>query len=117
MGLHLPVECRLIDSAGIWPGKRMMGELKDVSIGGAQLWLPERLPRFKQVEVSTVIEGKLFRGRAEIVGAELQQKHSKNRHYRHSLHWMEMGIHAKVALSGIIPALVEPDLDSRRIGT
>ena len=105
MHLCLPVECRMVDPNSFWPGKRIVGELKDVSIGGAQLLLPERLPRFKQVEVFAVIEGRPFRGRAEIVGAELQQKHPNNGHYRHSLRWVGIDAHTKAALSKIVPMM------------
>jgi hypothetical protein len=101
--LTLPMECRLVDSAAFWPGKWMNGEVKDMSNGGAQVWLPERLPLFKQVEVSIVIDGSVFRGRADIVGAELKVKGMYDKqYYRHSLQWVAIDAQARAILSKMV---------------
>jgi hypothetical protein len=108
--LSLPLECRLVDPAKFWPGKWITGEVKDVSIGGAQVWLPERLPLFKQLEVSIVIEGSIIRARADIVGVELKVMcaHDK-RGYRHSLQWVEMEPQGRAALSKMVPMTAPRD--------
>ena len=104
--LRIPVECRLLDPATFWPGKWMTGEIRDVSIGGAQVWLSQRFPRFKQVEVYGAIEGTVFRGRAEIVGADLMKVASKNGRYRHSLRWVGLDAQAKTVLSKLVPMAI-----------
>lgn len=81
----------------------MTGEAKDVSIGGAQVWLQKPLPRFRQADVFMVIEGMIFRARAEIVGVELETiKETKGGCYRHSLRWVVMEAHAQDALSKVV---------------
>ena len=103
VALSVPVECRAVDPESFWPSKPVTGEAKDVSIGGAQVWLAERLPRFKQADVFMVIEGMIFRARAEIVGVELEtNKETKGGNYRHSLRWVVMEAHAKEALSKVV---------------
>ena len=104
--LSLPVECRLLDPTTFWPGKWVTGEIKDLSIGGAQVWLPECFPCFKQIEVFGKIEGTAFRGRAEIVGADPMKKAPKNGRYRHSLRWVGMDTRAKSALSKLVPMTI-----------
>ncbi len=87
-----------------WPAKPVNGEARDVSIGGAQVWLAKRLPRFKQADVFMVIEGMIFRARAEIAGVELERNREvKGGYYRHSLRWVVMEAHAKEALSKVVP--------------
>jgi hypothetical protein len=106
MSLSVPVECRVIDPDSFWPAKPVNGEAKDVSIGGAQVWLSKPLPRFKQVEVFMVIEGMPFRARAEIAGVELEaKKEAKSGYYRHSLRWVTMEAHAKEVLSKVVPGI------------
>lgn len=104
--LRIPVECRLLDPTTFWPGKWMTGEIRDVSIGGAQVWLPQRFPRFKQVEVFGAIEGTVFRGRAEILGTDLMKVASKNGRYRHSLRWVGLDAQAKTVLSKLVPMTI-----------
>jgi len=102
--LSVAVECRAVDPDSFWPAKPVTGEAKDVSIGGAQVWLPKRLPRYKQADVFMVIEGMIFRARAEIVGVELETKKDiRGGYYRHSLRWVTMEAHAKAALSRLVP--------------
>jgi hypothetical protein len=106
VSLSVAVECRVIDPDSFWPAKPVNGEAKDVSIGGAQVWLVKRLPRFKQAEVFMVIEGMIFRARAEIAGVELDtKKDGKSGYYRHSLRWVMMEAHAKEVLSKVVPAM------------
>jgi len=104
MPLSVPVECRVVDPESFWPAKPVNGEAKDVSIGGAQVWLAKRLPRYKQADVFMVIEGMIFRARAEIAGVELERNREvKGGYYRHSLRWVVMEAHAKEALSKVVP--------------
>lgn len=107
--LAVPVECRLLESDNFWPARPVSGETRDVSVGGVQVWLPKKLPRFKQVDVMMVVEGMLFRGRAEIVGADMEvQKDPKTGYFRHSLRWTSMEGPAKAALEKVIPTDGEP---------
>jgi hypothetical protein len=97
--LNIPVECRLLDPTTFWPGKWVAGTLMNLSLGGAQVWLRERFPRFKQIEVIGTVEGRAFRERALIVGADLLTKDVKRGRYRHSLRWVGMGAHAHSLLT------------------
>ncbi len=104
--LSLPVECRMLDPTTFWPGKWVSGEIRDLSMGGAQVWLPECFPCFKQIEVFCRIDGTAFRGRAEIVGADPMKKAPRNGRYRHSLRWVEMDPRVKSALTRLVPLTI-----------
>jgi hypothetical protein len=102
--LTLPVECRLMNPEKCWPGRPLQGEITDVSIGGAKVWLPQRLPLFQAIEVTALIGGRLFRARGEIVGADTQaQKDVRITRCRHSLRWVLMDAHSKDTLSCVVP--------------
>jgi hypothetical protein len=104
--LSLPVECRLLDPTTFWPGKWVSGEIMDLSMGGAQVWLPECFPCYKQIEVFWRIEGTAFRGRAEIVGADPMRTAPRNGRYRHSLRWVGMDPHVRSALTRLVPLTI-----------
>jgi hypothetical protein len=101
--LSVPVECRVIEPDSFWPAKPVSGETKDVSVSGAQVWLPKRLPRFKQVDVVMVVDGMVFRGRAEVAGVDLEaNKDPATGYFRHSLRWIMMEGPAKSVLEKVI---------------
>lgn len=104
--VRIPVECRLLDPTTFWPGKWAAGEITNLSVGGAQVWLDERFPRFRQVEVFGEVEGTVLRGRGEIVGADLMRTAPKNGRHRHSLRWVSMDTFAKSALSRLVPMTI-----------
>ena len=67
----------------------LRGEFRDLSVGGAQIWLPCRLGLGQQVEVAGMIEGQPFRAKGEIVGAGVQvRKGPDGGLIRHSLKWL-----------------------------
>ncbi|HSB72879.1 MAG TPA: PilZ domain-containing protein [Candidatus Methylomirabilis sp.] len=89
--LRLPVECRLVDPEGMRPAKPVSGEVRDISLRGAQVWLPQRLPRFKQVDVGVLLDGRGFLARATIVNVELESNRDPTTGYhRHGLKWVAM---------------------------
>jgi len=97
--LRVPVECcpwPVVDS------RVLRGETRDVSSGGAQLWLPECLPLLTRVEVFMQIEGADFKELAEVVGVGVRQTNGR---YRHSLRWLELNTQAKATLSRVIPTI------------
>ena len=104
--VRIPVECRLLDSTTFWPGKWVAGEITNLSVGGAQVWLDERFPRFRQVEIFGEVEGTVLRGRAEIVGADLMRTAPKNGRHRHSFRWVSMDTFAQSALSRLVPMTI-----------
>jgi hypothetical protein len=78
----------------------MRGEIRDLSLGGAQAWLPSRVGLFQRVDVAALIDGEPFRARAEIVGADLPKRNQPGAAYlRHSFRWVEIGSEAKDVLS------------------
>ncbi len=112
VAMNVPVECRLLDPGSIWAGKPVTGEVKDISLGGAQVWLPKCFPRFRQIEVVMMIEGAPFRARAEIVGTDLMKTKKGQESCRHNLRWVVMDASAKAALSKVISAEAHDGGDS-----
>jgi PilZ domain-containing protein len=104
VSLNIPVECRLLDPGSIWAGKSVTGDVKDVSLGGAQVFLPKCFPRFRQLDVIMMIEGAPFRARAEVVGTDLMKMKKGQESCRHNLRWVAMDAAAKSALSKVLPA-------------
>lgn len=97
--LRVPVECcpwPVVDS------RVLRGETRDVSSGGAQLWLPECLPLLTRVEVFMQIKEADFKELAEVVGVGVRETNGR---YRHSLRWLELNTQAKATLSQVIPTI------------
>ncbi len=99
--LRLPVTCRLLEADTRAQGQPLPGELADVSLGGALAWLPQRLPRFKQVELTLSFQGQLFRGRAEIVGTEGKPDPRTGDH-RHHLRWLVLDGASRAVLAQLL---------------
>jgi hypothetical protein len=98
-------ECRVVDPEGPSAARTMIGQIRDVSQGGAQAWLPQRFSQLKQVDVFMTIEGVSFRGRAEIVGPdELGKAEIQSGLYRHHLRWVALHAQGVAALSRIAPS-------------
>jgi hypothetical protein len=101
--LNVRGECRQLDKKDFWPGKPVVGEVLNVSAGGAQVCLPQRFPRFSQVELFMVVDGLVFRGRAEVAGADASvQGGTAGGQFRHSLRWMSLEGPAKDVLTRIV---------------
>jgi len=101
--LQLRIECRLVDPDKFWPTNPVSGEIRDISLGGAQVWLLQRLPRFKQVDLGLVIDGKGFQARAHIVSVDLEsQKEPTTGFHRHGLRWAGMEPKAREILAEAI---------------
>ncbi len=91
MPVKLPVECRVVDAERFWPTPLVAGELHDISLGGAQAWLPKRLPRFRKVDIAGELDGKPFQARATIVSVGLEsQQDPVTCFHRHGLQWVAM---------------------------
>jgi hypothetical protein len=100
------MECRIVDPAGPEAAHAIPGQIKDLSQGGAQAWIPRRFPRLKQLDVFMTIEGANFRGRAEVVGPdETGESESQGGLYRHNLRWVALRAQGMAALSKIVPAV------------
>ena len=98
-------ECRIVDPEGSEVAQAIIGQIKDVSRGGAQAWFPQRFPQLKQVDVFMTIEGVSFRGRAEIVGPDERGKAEvKGGLYRHNLRWVALHAQSMAALSRFVPS-------------
>jgi len=98
-------ECRVLDPERPDVAQAIVGQIKDVSQGGAQAWFPQRFPQLKQVDVFMTIEGVSFRGRAEIVGPDERGKAEvKGGLYRHNLRWVALHAQGVVALSRVAPS-------------
>ncbi|RPI10461.1 MAG: hypothetical protein EHM71_03505 [Zetaproteobacteria bacterium] len=108
--LNVRGECRLLDKKDFWPGKPVVGEVLNVSTGGAQVLLPQRFPRFAQVELFMVADGMVFRGRAEVAGADAGTQVGASGSFRHSLRWLGLEAQAKDVLSKLVaPHAQKPD--------
>jgi hypothetical protein len=103
--LNVRGECRQLDKKDFWPGKPVVGEVLNVSAGGAQVCLPQRFPRFSQVELFMVVDGMVFRGRAEVAGADaVAQRGTATGQFRHSLRWMSLEGPARSVLAKLVAA-------------
>ena len=101
--LSVQVACRLVSES--CSPKPLIGAIKNISTGGLQLWLSERLPLYSSVELFARIAGANFRGQAEVVRAELEPRGGR---YEHGLRWLDLTPPAQDALAKVIRA-VEPD--------
>jgi hypothetical protein len=80
-----------------------VGEVLNVSAGGAQVSLPQRFPRFSHVELFMVVDGMVFRGRAEVAGADAAlQSGPACGQFRHSLRWMSLEGPARDILAKVV---------------
>ena len=101
--LSVQVACRLVSES--CSPKPLIGAIKNISTGGLQLWLTERLPLYSSVELFARIAGANFRGQAEVVRAEVQPQDGR---YEHGLRWLDLTPPSQDALAKVIRA-VEPD--------
>jgi hypothetical protein len=101
--LSAQVACRLV-SENCSP-KPLIGAIKNISAGGLQLWLAERLALYSCVELFARIAGANFRGQAEVVRSEVQPVHGR---YEHGLRWVHLTPPAQEALEKVVRA-IEPD--------
>ena len=89
MQVRYSVICQPLASAQSPRSAILQGEFRDLSAGGAQIWLPCRLELGQQVEIAGMIDGQPFRARAEVVGAGIQLKRGPiGEQVRHSLKWV-----------------------------
>lgn len=101
--LSVQVACRLVSES--CSPKPLIGAIKNISTGGLQLWLTERLPLYSSVELFARIAGANFRGQAEVVRAEVQPQDGR---YEHGLRWLDLTPPSQDALAKVIRAM-EPD--------
>jgi len=101
--VKVQVACRLVSET--CSAKPLIGAIKNISTGGLQLWLAERLPLYSCVELFARIAGANFRGQAEVVRAEVQPRDGL---YEHGLRWLHLTPPAQDALAKVIRAIV-PD--------
>lgn len=101
--VKVQVACRLVSET--CSPKPLIGAIKNISIGGLQLWLSERLSLYNRVELFARIAGANFRGQAEVVRAEVQPQDDL---YEHGLRWLHLTATAQDALEKVIRA-IEPD--------
>ncbi len=82
------------------PGASVAGKAVDLSLGGAQVWLPMRLPRYSFAELSALINGEQFIARGEIVSvAPLPKMIGGKPTYRHGIRWLSLTGAAREVLS------------------
>jgi hypothetical protein len=101
--VRMAVECHLLKVPDIWPRKplpdHVAGEIRDVSKGGAQAWLPESFPIATHFAVFMRIGEMTFRGQAEVVGAAPEPTDGL---WRHNLQWNALSEQASAALAQLI---------------
>lgn len=115
VALNVRVECRLLDAKDFWPSPPVDGEIKDVSLGGAQVCIAKRLPRLAQVEVFMVADGLVFRGRAEVVAADIgHERAAEEGGYRHSIRWLALESLAREVLTKIVANRTSPQVGPRQ---
>ncbi len=103
--VSLPVECRLLSAPKSWPSKLVTepvtGETRDLSPGGAQVWLPQQFPIGTHLAVFIKTGELTFRAQAEVKGVASDPEHGN---FRHNLKWMLLDPQARTALLQIMEA-------------
>lgn len=101
--VRVPAKCYLLGTPHAAPSKpktgQVMGQIWDVSSGGAQVWLPERFPVMSRLAIVMPIGQPLFRGHAEVLAATLQPREGK---YRHNVRWLPLDAQSRAALSKLL---------------
>ena len=111
--LNIRGECRLLDKKSFWPGKPVGVEIMNVSLGGAQVCLPTRFPRCAHVELFMVVDGMVFRGRAEVAGADASvHGGTAGGQFRHSFRWVSLEGPARDVLTKIVTARTPQRVDA-----
>jgi c-di-GMP-binding flagellar brake protein YcgR len=89
--VRVPVECHVVGAEGIPSTRRVSGEIRDISLHGAQVCLPQRLPRLKQVDVAGLLDGGPFQARAQVVNLQSEaHRDPATGLHRHGLQWVAM---------------------------
>jgi c-di-GMP-binding flagellar brake protein YcgR len=89
--MRLAVDCRVVEAEGILSTRRVSGEIRDISLRGAQIWLPQRLPRFKTVDIAGLLDGSMFQARAQVVNIQPEAlRDPATGCHRHGLQWVSM---------------------------
>ncbi len=103
VSVKLAAEFYLLGAPDTWPSKplpgQVTGEIRDLSNGGAQVWLPEQFPVGSRLAVFIMIAELIFRGQAEVVAVA---SHPKGGNYRHNTRWLSLNPQAQAALSQMI---------------
>jgi hypothetical protein len=103
VAVDLNIECRILDAKSFWPSRPLAGAVKNLSLGGAEIWLPRRVSLGTQVEITMALGGGLFRGRAEVVGIDLPPtRRPPTDQYRHSLRWIAVDGPAQTVLTQLV---------------
>ncbi len=99
VSVKLPVECYALGAPDTWPSEQVTGEIKELAIDDALVWLPREFTVGSRLAALITIGELHFRGQAEVVGAAPDPQDG---YYRHSLRWVSLNPQAKHALSKII---------------
>lgn len=99
------VTCLPLAAPGAPAARRLLGELRDISLGGAQLQLPARLDLCQSVEVTAFVNGQVFQAQAEIVNAGLRTEQDPVTGYiRHGVRWRPLDSSASTILKQVLMA-------------
>jgi hypothetical protein len=119
MQVRYSVICQPLATAHSARSTILQGEFRDLSAGGAQIWLPCRLELGQEVEIAGMIDGQPFRARAEVVGAGIQVKKGPiGEQVRHSLKWLSYNAAAAdiLTMTLVQPAGADPARGSSLAG-
>lgn len=103
--VRLPVACRFLSAPKDCPPipvrKHVTGETRDLSRGGAQVWLPEQFPIGAHLAVFMRTGELTFRAQTEVKGVATNPEHGN---YRHNLQWLVLDPQARTGLLEIMKA-------------
>ena len=99
VSVKLPVECYALGAPDDWPSEQVTGEIRELAIDNALVWLPGEFTVGSRLAALITIGELHFRGQAEVVGAAPDPQDG---YYRHSLRWVSLSPQAKHTLSKII---------------
>jgi PAS domain-containing protein/two-component sensor histidine kinase len=98
-----PVLCLQPRDAGNQQPRVVLGEIRDVSAGGAQLSAVRQLKPQEQVELTAMVGGQTFRALAEIVSASVGAEKDPGRAgLRYGLKWQSLAMPAAEILAKVL---------------
>jgi PAS domain-containing protein/two-component sensor histidine kinase len=97
-----PVVCRQQRGDTKQNPRILLGEIRDVSAGGAQIAVNSQLKASEQVELTAMLEGQTFLALAEIVSASMEAEKDAKGRLRYGLKWQSLAMPAAEILARML---------------
>lgn len=102
VAVRYQLTCTPASAPGAARAPALLGELRDVSLGGAQLGLPIRLELYQRVGLHGFAEEQLFAAHAEVVNVALWRQRDSAGYVRHGLRWRSLELPTAALLRRVL---------------